>query len=228
MAEELKEPEEPTQNSQSKPKKDCVSALTAIAATLTAIAAVLTSIGAPDFFPDIAKRIGLGSLTPKDEEQPKTKPAIWYGLYRDFKEDPNNSGKFIPYLATEEIELTFSENKVTGKSKATGIDNQEQRWEQSGYKQHDFLVFAYQRVNEENEDVPGIGTYFLKRYGNDGKTYVGYWEGLNCEMNKIVHCPYVLSTANASSIQDDFNSYLQKQCQTKNLTDNLDKCPKNT
>ena len=182
------------------------------AAILTAIATLITAIGFPNYFLHI-----VGKLNPNKVPQ----PISWNGVYGDYRKDLNNQKGFKPYIATEEIELIFSENEVIGKSKATGAGSNAQRWEQSGYKKNDFIVFAYQRVDE---NVPGIGTYFLERQGDDSDTYVGYWEGLDCNVKNIIHCPYVLSKDSVEDINKDFQQYLQTPCEEVGSPSSFSSC----
>lgn len=200
------------------PKSGSGSTLTGIAGVLTALATLFTSIGAPEFFPDKAKKIGLGFLTPENVEQPTTPTTTWNGVFHQFEKDINNPREFVSKIATEKVKLAFSETKVTGKSEATGTSPSNPKgWEQSGYKKGNYLVLAYQRIEE---GIPGIGTYFLERDGGGNNTYVGYWEGLDCNLKTIVHCPYVLSKDDVNSIKKDFKNHLNTPCETINSPGN--------
>ena len=213
-------------NSQPKPPTQAKSpnggTLTGIAGVLTALAAVFTSIGAPEFFPVQAKKIGLGFLTQENVEEPTAQATTWNGVFQHFEKDTENRGDFVSKIATEKVQLAFSGTKVTGKSEATGTSSSNPKgWEQSGYKKGNYLVLAYERIEK---DIPGIGTYFLERNGSGNNTYVGYWEGLDCDVKSIVRCPYVLSKDDVNRIKGDFKDHLKTSCEKINSPGDFSSC----
>jgi hypothetical protein len=187
----------------------------ALAGLFTALAGLIVAID--QLFPD------LGSiLLEKINISKASEPTTWNGVFQQFEEDTDNPENFKSVVNSEEMELIFSRTKVTGTVKATGTDvNTQKVWEQSGYRKGDFLVLSYQRTDES---VPGIGTYFLERQGGDSDTYIGYWEGLDCDVKSIVHCPYVLSQGNVKDIKKDFKKHLQTPCEKINSSSNFSSC----
>jgi hypothetical protein len=105
----------------------------------------------------------------------------WIGIGREVVDSMSNQREF-----TENLDLSYVRGTITGE-----VEGDNQSWEQIGFLRDGYITLAYRTIGEQAQ---GIGTYFLRDQDGKGQTYVGYWEGKDCTLNRVVRCPYILRT----------------------------------
>ncbi|MBI3631142.1 MAG: hypothetical protein HY221_02290 [Candidatus Sungbacteria bacterium] len=122
-----------------------------------------------------------------DWRNPPPPPPTWYGYYGDW--DP----KRVPYVAKEELNLTFEKPVVRGTSEGfvtTSEGPKKIAWNFYGFEVAEYVTLSYMSRSVSDGPGPiGIGSYFLRRSSDGfvGSIITRYMT------NVILKCPYRLT-----------------------------------
>jgi hypothetical protein len=157
----------------------------------------------------------LDKIMETHEKYLKKSGAIWDSPWTGVHQYPTfeqGTGRITAMpIQRESISIHGTQEKVSGEIINNTLSSP-RFWNVTGTFKNDVLILPYIEKRDANKS---LGAVVVEPIDTGKKTFMGFWLGIHEDANRLVACPYIMTTENPATIEQQHAQFLNKPCIVK-------------